>query len=94
MNSPLDHDNWVYHKLKLPKGKTVKRTELPALYKKGWADAPGKFAMGPSGFIINSLLLSGITIKKFWFDHWKWIITITVNIILGILALYLKCPDK
>ena len=84
MSNPPDPQNWVYHKLKLPNGKIVKRSELPKLYKKGWADAPGKFAMGPSGFIINSVHLSGITIKKFWFDHWKWLITTSI----AILALY------
>ena len=89
MNQPIDHDKWVYHKFKLPNGKIVKRSELPALYKKGWADAPGKFAMGPRGFIINSILLSGITLKKFWLDHWKWIIP-TVLTMIGLYIAWLQ----
>jgi|GEM_PF-5291856 len=65
------------------------RSEAIKLFKTGWTDNPGKFAMGPRGFFINSILFSGITLKKFWLDHWKWIIGITINLILGIIGLYI-----
>ncbi len=84
-----DYDTWVYRKLPIPTSKIVKQSQAVILFKKGWTDNPAKFSMGMRGFIINAVYLTGLTLKKFWFDHWKWIIGITINLVLGIIGLYI-----
>ncbi len=40
---------WVYHQIKLPKGKIIMSDEAERLYRKGWVDTPAKFGKGIRG---------------------------------------------
>lgn len=87
-----NYKTWIRHAL-YPE-KTVTIAEAALLYRKGWTDSQNKVFNGIRGKWYRIVIFSRTTLKKFWLDHWKWIIGITVNIVLGLLALYFKCPDK
>ena len=84
-----DNRVWMYHQLKCPKGKIFTFPEVPELRRKGWVDTPAKFVKGFRGKWYKLIIFSRTTLKQFWLDHWKWIIGITINLILGIMGLYI-----
>lgn len=65
-----DPPTYMYHETKAPEGQIFKASEVPRLERAGWVDSPAKFGKGPRFKTIAVLSV----LKKFWLDHWKWII--------------------
>ncbi len=86
-----DFQTCVYHALKPTQ--QVAFSDAIVLYQKGWTDAPYKYLPGFRGYwyrFIHYLRPIGITLKMFWLNHWKWIITTMIAVI----ALYISLSKK
>jgi len=75
-----ERDTYMYHQLKAPKGEVFNHSEVPFLERKGWVDTPAKFGKGIRGKWYNFIIFCRTTLKQFWLDHWKWIITTAIAI--------------
>ena len=89
MEKEADDRVFVYHQTKSPNGTTFKRAEAEKRLRKGWVDTPAKFGKGLRGKWYNFVNYWKKTIKKFWCNHWQWIINTVIFVLISIIGLYL-----
>ncbi len=85
-----EEQTWMYHELKLPKGKIFIRHEVPLLIKQGWVDTPAKFGIG----IKNKTIRLLINFRELWKARWPILLPVFVAILGLAVQLFIYFDSK